>query len=164
MEKVNSDNPIQDWIENDKKLSKILLEIEKQTNSHTEQANIAFHRLSKEYQLPKYPDDVDEREMVQVADYHLYSSISVYEQLGIIRFSDSEEKDIRSQVLMAIFLVKNKLECIFDEDLDAFLGKNELQGFGYKGEDTDVEMIPVKVGESWFDLGCTYFTKNIDLE
>lgn len=63
---------------------------------------------------------------------------------------------------MAIFLVKYKFECIFDEELEEFIGDDELHGFGYKGEDIEVEMIPIKVGESWFELECTYFTKDID--
>ena len=67
------------------------------------------------YELPKYPDDIESREMIQVADYHFYDPISVYEQLGIIKFTDQKEEDIRSQVLMAIYLVKNKLELLFDD-------------------------------------------------
>lgn len=158
----NERNPLQEWIDTDVKLSKILKEIENQTSSEKEQANIAFHRLCEEYRLSKYPDDIDDREMIQVADYHFYSPISVYEQLGIIRFNNKKEKDIKSQVLTAIFLVKNKFEFVFDEEFDEFMGEGELLGFGYKGEGIGVEMIPVKVGESWFDLGCTYFTVDVD--
>jgi hypothetical protein len=158
----NEHNPLQEWIDTDAKLSKILKEIESQTKSYKEQATIAFHRLCEEYQLPKYPDDIESREMIQVADYHFYDPISVYEQLGLIKFTDQEEEDIRSQVLMAIYLVQNKLELIFDDKLDEFIGDDDLQGFGYKGEDIEVEMKPIKIGQSWFELGCTYFTKNVD--
>ncbi|UQD55607.1 hypothetical protein [Flavobacterium sp. K5-23] len=158
----NEHNPLQEWINTDAKLSKILKEIESQTKSHKEQANIAFHTLCEEYELPKYPDDIESREMIQVVDYHFYDPISVYEQLGIIRFTDQKEEDIRSQVLMAIFLVKNKLEFLFDDELDEYMGEDDLQGFGYKGEDIEVEMKPIKIGQSWFELGCTYFTKNVD--
>lgn len=158
----NEHNPLQEWIDTDAKLSEILKEIESQTKSHKEQANIAFHRLCEEYELPKYTDDIESREMIQVADYHFYDPISVYEQLGIIKFTDQKEEDIRSQVLMAIYLVKNKLELIFDDELDEFIGEADLQGFGYKGEDIEVEMKPIKIGQSWFELGFTYFTKNVD--
>lgn len=86
----NVQNPLQKWIDTDAKLSEILKQIESQTTCEKQQANIAFHRLCEEYGLPKYPDDIEDREMIQVADYHFYSPISVYEQLGIIRFSNKK--------------------------------------------------------------------------
>jgi hypothetical protein len=153
-----TNNTIQDWINSDKKLSGILTEIENLTKSEEEQALIAFHRLSDEYNLPKYPDDVKDREMIQVADWHLYTPLSVYEQLGIVKFS-YPIVDKKSLVLLSVYLINNKLEAYFDEQLELFLGEDELLGFGYKGQDTEVEMIPIKVGESWFDKGCIYFTK-----
>ena len=78
MEKHNdlTNNTIQDWINSDKKLSGILTEIENLAKSEEEQASIAFHRLSDEYNVPKYPDDVKDREMIQVADWHLYTPLA----------------------------------------------------------------------------------------
>lgn len=46
-----------------------------------------------------------------------------------------------------------------DDELDTYLGDDELSGFGYKGKSVDVEMIPIRNGESWFDKGCVYFIK-----
>ena len=161
MEKF-SQTPLEDWINSDSELSRILEKIELESKTDIERARIAFHTLAEKYSLPKYPDDVFDRETVQVADFHFYDPISLYEVLGQINFSEPSQTDIKSKVLMAVFLVKNKFEPIFDEQLDEYLGEDELFGFGYKGEDIDVEMIPVKVGESWFELGCTYFTRDVD--
>ena len=161
MEKF-SETPLEDWINSDSELSSILKKIELEGKTDIERARIAFHVLAEKYSLPKYPDDVFDRETVQVGDFHFYDPISLYEVLGKIKFSEPNQTDIKSEVLMAVFLVKNKFEPIFSEELDEYLGDDELFGFAYKGIDVEVELIPVKVGESWFDLGCTFFTKDID--
>ncbi len=159
MEKYKEINPLEDWINTDYKLSQLLSEIEAIASSECEQAQIAFHRLAENYNLPKYPDDVKDRETIQVADSHLYNPISIYEVLGKIKFVDKNLQNLKSNVLLAAYLIINNLEPFIDEELDKFLGNNQLSGFGYKGVDVDVEMIPIKVGESWFEKECEFFTK-----
>lgn len=161
MEKHNENNPVQEWIDTDKKLRKILKDIEATAKSETEQAKIAFNKLAKEYNLPKYIDDVRDRETQQVGDYHFYDPISMYEVLGKIKFADKNSENLKSNVLFAAYIVKNKFEPFIDEELNQYLGEDELAGFGYRGENIEVELIPVKVGESWFDLGCKYFIKEV---
>jgi hypothetical protein len=161
MEKYNETNPLENWINTDYKLSQLLSEIEAIASSEYEQAQIAFHRLGENYNLPKYPDDVQDRETMQVADSHLYNPISIYEVLGKIKFVDKNLQNLKSNVLLAIYLTLNKLEPIIEDELDEFLGDNQLSGFGYKGDDVGVEMIPIKVGESWFEHGCNFFTKEV---
>lgn len=161
MEKLNVNNPVQEWIDTDKKLYAILKEIEATTKSETEQAKTAFNRLAKEYNLPKYIDDIEDRETQQVGDYHLYDPISMYEVLGQLKFVDKNLENLKSNVLLAAYIVKNKLEPFIDEELDQYLGEDELAGFGYRGENIEVELIPIKVGENWFDLGCKYFIKDV---
>ena len=141
-------------------MSKILNEIETSCHSENEKARMAFHRLAETYNLSKYPDDVLNRETIQVTDFHLYEPISMYEVLAKIKFSDKNSNNLKSNVLMAAFLMVNKFEPLIDEELEDFLGNEKLYGFGYKGEDIDVELIPIKVGESWFDFGCKLFIKN----
>lgn len=85
----------------DYKLSEMLSEIEAITNSEEKQAQIVFHRLAENYNLPKYPDDVQDRETIQVADFHLYNPISIYEVLGKIKFVDKDVKNLKSNVLLA---------------------------------------------------------------
>lgn len=41
-------NPVQEWINNDEKLSKILIEIQEFSISVEEQAEMAFHRVAEE--------------------------------------------------------------------------------------------------------------------
>lgn len=158
MEKF-SETPLEDWIESDSDLKELLVSIEQEANSDIERARIAFHKLCDKYNLPKYPDDLDSRETESVGDFHLHDPISVYEVLGKIKFTNNNPEEIKSNVLFAAYLVKNKYEPLIDDELDEYLGEGELLGFGYKGEDIDVEMIPIKVGESWFEKGCTFFVK-----
>lgn len=161
MGKHKENNPLQEWIDTDHELADLLTEIEAMADSEYEQAQIAFHKLAEKYQLPKYPDDVEEQEMRQFADFHLYCPESMYEVLGKIRFADPNPHNIKSNVLLAAYFMKNGLEPFIEEELDLYLGDDTLAGFGYKGEDIDVEMVPVKKGESWFDKGCTYFIKEV---
>lgn len=161
MENYNELNPLENWISTDNKLSHLLAEIEAIASSEYEQAQIAFHRLAENYNLPKYPDDVKDSEAMQVADFHLYSPISIYEVLGKIKFVDKDIQNLKSNVLLAAYLIINNLEPFIDEELGKFLGNNQLSGFGYKGEDVYVEMIPIIEGENWFEKNCVFFTKKI---
>ena len=117
---------------------------------------LAFNKLSEKYKLPKYIDDIQSDKSTFFKSYNT----SVYEQLGKLKFLE-DEIYIKNHVLMAIYLVKNKLEINLDEKLIASTGNKEILGFGYKGKDIEVEMIPVKKGESWFELGCDYFIKEV---
>lgn len=38
----------------------------------------------------------------------------------------------------------------------------ELFGLGFRNTGSRVELVFVKYGESWVDLGCRYFTREID--
>lgn len=153
MEKYSKLNSLESWISTDYKLSQLLSDIEAITNSEQEQAQIAFHRLAENYNLPKFPDDVESND--------LYYGVSIYEILGKIKFVDKNLKNLKSNVLFAAYLIINKKEPIIDEEFDEFLENNQLTGFGYKGQDVDVEMIPIIKGESWFEKDCIYFTKLI---
>lgn len=154
-----SGTPLEDWINSDPKLLELLENIELEADTDIERAKIAFHKLAEMYDLPKYPDDLEERETIQIADFHFYEPISMYEVLGKIKFADMDLLHIKSHVLMAAYLIKNKYEPLIDSELDEYLGNDMLSGFGYKGKDVDVTLIPVKVGESWQEKGCTYFIK-----
>jgi hypothetical protein len=82
---MRKENLLQTWIDTDNQLSKILNEIETSCHSENEKARMAFHRLAETYNLSKYPDDVLNRETIQVTDFHLYEPISMYEVLEIGR-------------------------------------------------------------------------------
>ena len=59
MEKHKEISPLQEWINTDKKLSAILVEIQELPISVEEQAELAFHRVSEAYNIPKTPQDID---------------------------------------------------------------------------------------------------------
>jgi hypothetical protein len=160
--KNSNKNPLQEWINSDSELNELLNDIDSKVIGEYEKAKVGFHKLSEKYNLPKYPDDVENRETIIVGDFHLYEPISMYEVLGKLKFVDNKSENLKSNVLFAAYLIINKLEPFIDEELDEYLKNDQLIGFGYKGEDVDVLMIPIKENESWFDKGCSYFTKNID--
>ncbi|RKS03447.1 hypothetical protein [Flavobacterium sp. 102] len=152
-------NSLPNWINSDSDLQILLENIDAQTVNEYEKASIAFDKLTELYGLPKYPEDIQSRETYQVGDFHLYNSISMYEVLGKLKFVNKSTEELKSNVLLAAYLIKNSFEPNIDDELDTYLGDDELSGFGYKGKSVDVEMIPIRNGESWFDKGCVYFIK-----
>jgi hypothetical protein len=125
------------------------------SKSYEDQAEIAFHMVSDMYKISKFPQENDDE-----VDY--LESTSVYEQLGFLKFLEPNV-DLRGLVLCAIYFVKNG----YITDIDAVFSKKygtkipDCSGFGFKGNNTNVEIIFVKKEESWFDLGCKMFTKYV---
>lgn len=167
MDELLSENIIQQWIAEDKKLSNALVKIENLGLSEKDQAEIAFHIISDMYQLPKMPSDIvyDENEDVIgvcVEEEEDYDPSSVYQELGLIKYLNSGE-DPRGNVLMAIYIVKNKLHVDIDEVYKKKdNSKMKTSGIGFKGENTDVEIVFVDSGKSWFELGCILFMRSVD--
>jgi len=155
---------IDNWIEEDKNLQKIIQEIERKTTSVKEQAELAFHSVSDYFNVPKLPDDKDETDEVEDGEDYDETNSSVYEQLGILKYLEPQE-DLRGNILTAIYFLvfgyRTSVDFIFEKYLE--INKNEILGIGYKGKNSEVEIILVKKGESWFDLGCSYFTKYLEL-
>ncbi|MCD0471965.1 hypothetical protein [Flavobacterium sp. JAS] len=158
MEKYDNDltsDTITDWINEDKGLQKIIQEIESKTESFEEQAELAFHLVSAYFDVPKLEseDQLD-------GDYDEFMNTCVYEQLGLLKYLEPNE-DIRGQVLTAIYFLKydyrTDIQFVFEKYYANH--KDEITGIGFKGENSKVEIVFVKKGESWFDLGCTYFTR-----
>ena len=98
-------NPLIDWINSDSELKSLLKKIDSQTEDEHKKAQIAFDNLSELYNLPKYPEDIDSRETYQVGDFHLYNSISMYEVLGKLKFANSNIEELKSNVLLAAYLM-----------------------------------------------------------
>lgn len=158
MEKY-SDTSLDDWMNDDPELLVLLKEIDLQAETEIERAEIAFHKLAEKYNLLKFPSDTIESETQESEDFDFQDSTSMYEALGKIKFANPDPVNIKSNVLLAAYLVKNGFEPLIDEEVDNYLEGDELAGLGFKGEGIDVEMIPIKAGESWFDKGCTLFIK-----
>lgn len=161
MGKYNNNNPIQDWIDNDKKLSSILVEIQEMSIQIEEQAEIAFHRVSETYHIPKLPEDIEVGDR-GYDDEDMEEPISVYHHLGIIKFLNPEN-DPRGNVLSAIYFAKEKLEIdyeiVFSEALKSGIDITQITGIGFLGENSYVKIVFVKHTESWYELGCSFFVK-----
>lgn len=148
---------ITNWINEDKGLQKIIQEIESKTESFDEQAELAFHLVSEYFDVSKLPADMEELEDYDVDDE---MNSCVYEQLGILKYLEPEE-DLRGQVLTAIYFLKfdYRTDAAFIFEKYPSINKDEIAGIGFKGENSKVELVLVKKGQSWFDLGCIYFTR-----
>lgn len=148
-------NPIELWIKTDEKLSAILTKIEKQAVSLEKQAEMAFHQVAENYNLPKMPQDID-------YDVHDDEMQSVYEILGLVNYTFPEE-DPRGNVMFALCSVHDNIPFDMNE-LTKKAKQNginfaEISGIGYLGDNYNVKIIFVKKNESWFDLGCKFFVK-----
>ncbi|WP_310556022.1 hypothetical protein [Flavobacterium sp.] len=144
MENTNPLNvdPIQEWVNSDKELSKILVEIQEMSISIEEQAEVAFHRISEMYKLPKLPDDISDDQVGKDEE----EPTSVYEQLGLLKYLNPND-DIRGLVLLAIYSVKEG----FGADVSSivsemFTDDSDNTGIGHIGENSNVEIIIVKKG------------------
>lgn len=154
------ENLIQQWIDSDKELSDMLVEIQNLNIPINEQVEIAFHRISDFYGLPKIPknitplkdDDTNDKEFEQT---------SVYEQYGLLKFLHDEDKDLRGVLLSAIYFVKNGYVADIDEVYKKYYSINKLpiEGIGFTKTNSNVELVFVEKGESWFDLGCKMFIR-----
>lgn len=152
---------LEEWVDSDQNLNEKTTELFESNLPVEEQAREALTYLIKNYSLPEMPLDLEDRVGVVVAGAN-YQPISIYEQIAQLKFANPENNDPRYLVLTSAYLIKHGLAIDFSDQLQAFLGKSELLGLGYRGEDIlEAELIPVKKGESWFELGCTYFTKEM---
>jgi len=103
--------------------------------------------------------EVEDREW-QNAEDSWYAPLSVLEQVAQLKFVEPENNDPRYLALNAAYLIHHKLVIDLGPEMDKYLEYDELKGLGYRGIDIfEAELIPVKKGESWFDKGCSFFTK-----
>ncbi len=155
-------NEIQQWIDSDKVLSDVLVEIQEMPISLQEQAEVAFHRISEMYGVPKMPEDIvydnDEESESITSDNPEQSS--VYEQLGLFKYLHPDD-DPRGLVLAAIYAVINNLSIDMGDIYNKKYGRKTptLYGIGWIGENSKVEIIFIEKGESWYDAGCKVFVK-----
>lgn len=151
---------LEEWVEADTELTKKINEGYDSDLSPEVQARKLLAYLATQYTLPLTPMDVSEQEEEGAGD-SWYLPISMLEQVAQLRFAEPENNDPRYLVLNAAYLIHHKLVIDLSQELEDFLGDEELQGLGYRGEDVlEAELIPVKKSESWFEKSCTFFTKD----
>ncbi|WP_026966802.1 hypothetical protein [Algoriphagus terrigena] len=152
---------LEEWVESEEELNRKITELYESDLSAEEQALEILSYLLERYNLPQTPLEIEDREWEDTGD-SWYLPISMFEQIAQLKFVEPENNDPRYLVLNAAYLIHHKLVIDLSQELGDFLGEDELQGLGYRGEDIlEAELIPVKKGESWFDKGCTFFTKEM---
>lgn len=152
---------LEEWVDSDQNLNEKTTELFESNLPVEAQAREAINYLIKNHNLPEMPLDLEDRVGVEVEDTS-YQPVSIYEQIAQLKFANPENNDPRYLVLTSAYLIKHRLSIDFSAQLKAFLGNSELLGLGYRGEDIlAAELIPVKKGESWVELKCNYFTKEV---
>jgi len=152
---------LEEWVESEKDLKEKITELYESDRPAEEQARETLRYLVEHYELPQTPMDIEDREWEDAGD-SFYLPISMFEQIAQLRFVEPENNDPRYLVLNSAYLIKHKLHIDMSQELGELLGEEELQGLGYRGEDIlEAELVPVKKGESWSDLGCRFFTKEV---
>jgi hypothetical protein len=152
---------LEEWVDSEQELNNKTTEIFESDLSNEEQAIEALHYLVQVYGLPQTPMDLEvgEEESDQNSSF---SPISMFELVAQLKFADPENNDPRYLVMTAAYLIKHKLVIDMTQKLGEYLGDDELLGLGYKGDDIlEAELVPVKKGESWSELGCRFFIKEV---
>ena len=151
---------LEEWVAADTELTRKINEGYDSDLSPKEQARKLLAYLATQYTLPLTPMNVSEQEWEGAGD-SCYLPISMLEQVAQLRFAEPENNDPRYLVLNAAYLTHHQLVIDLSQELEDFLGDEELQGLGYRGEDVlEAELIPVKKSESWLEKSCTFFTKD----
>ena len=153
------ENIVELWINSDSQLSKILTDIESETEILESQAEKAFHKVAEEYNLPKMPNDID------YDDENYDDEIkSVYEVLGLIKYAYPDE-DPRGNVMLALTCVKDNIpfdmENVLSEAEKQGIDTSQIFGICYTGTDYNVEIKFIFNGENWADSNCNLFLKTV---
>jgi hypothetical protein len=152
------ENLVQNWIDTDKMIYDMIVEIESTGKSFPEQAELAFEKLSKLYNIPRMPNDIDDEEL---EDYEELDGVtdkrSLFEEHALIKYLAEEKEDPRSLVLSAAFHLLNDYRVDLFQVAEKEFGENipekckiAIKGEGFNG----VVVFPQKESKSWFELGC----------
>ena len=151
------ENLIENWINTDKKLYDLIVEIDSTEKSLVEKAEIAFEKLSKMYNIPRMPNDIDDEEFENDEEFDGIEQRSLFEEHALIKYLAEENKDPRGMVLSATFHLLNNyrvdLYQVAEKEFGKIIPENckiAIKGEGFNGE----VVFPQKESKSWFDLGC----------
>ena len=153
------ENLIDNWINNDRKLYDLIIEIESTNKSLVEQAEMAFEKLAKLYNIPRMPSDINDEEFDYDEDLELRS---LFEEHALIKFLTEKNEDPRGIVLSAAFHLLNDYRVDLFQVAEKEFGKKipEECKIGIKGDGYNGEIVfPQKESKSWVDLGCVIMTQ-----
>jgi hypothetical protein len=147
-------NKIQEWINEDDNLYKLILEIQSSDNNPNRQAEIAFNKLCELYSVPKMPEDV----ITIVQDSAItYDPRSLFEEYALLKFLAPENEDPRGLILSATYnILHNNLVDYYEIAQKEY--NNELPNvcqIGVSGNGLNSKVIFFqKETKNWEDLGC----------
>ena len=157
------ENPIENWINTDKKLNVLIVEIESTDKSLIEKAQMAFERLCVLYNIPRMPDDIIEEEYDDNEEYDEFKNErSLFGEHALIKYVAGKNEDPRGLVLSAAYHILNDYGVDLFQVAEKKFGKNIPENFqiGIKGDGYFGEVVfPQKESISWFDLGCKIMIK-----
>lgn len=151
------ENLIENWINTDKKLYALIVEIDSTEKSLVEKAEVAFEKLSKLYNIPRMPNDIDDEEFEDSEEFDEIEQRSLFEEHALIKYLSEENEDPRGMVLSAAFHLLNDYRVDLFQVAEKEFGKSipenckiAIKGEGFNGE----VVFPQKESKSWFDLDC----------
>ena len=100
-------NLIGNWINTDQKLYNLIVEIDLTDKSLVEKAEMAFEKLSKLYNIPRMPNDIDDDEFEDDEEFDGIEQRSLFEEHALIKYLAEENEDLRGKVLSAAFHLLN---------------------------------------------------------
>ena len=151
------ENLIQKWINTDKKLYDLIMEIESTKKSLPEQAELAFEKLSSLYNIPRMPSNIDDEEVDDSSEQR-----SLFEEHAYIKYLADENDDPRGTILSAAFHLLNNYRVDLFQVAEKEFGKSipEKCKIGIIGEGFNGKVVfPQKESKSWFELGCKIMTQ-----
>jgi hypothetical protein len=157
-----TNNPLSDWIESDPKLREIIERLTVSGKTIEEQAKSGFYEISEAYNVPKYPDDITDKDYEEYEKKGIEYPTSVFEEVGRIRYCHPNE-DIRGIVLWAIYNSKTGYSFDINECARRHFGSEEKIPeeylVYYTGKDIDSLLHFLPDGESWVKPGVKYASK-----
>lgn len=151
------ENLIENWINTDKKLFNLIVEIDSTDKSLFEKAEIAFEKLSELYNIPRMPNDIDDQNFEDDEEFDGLEQRSLFEEHALIKHLAEKNEDPRGMVLSAAFHLLNNYRVdliqVAEKEFGKRIPKNckiAVKGEGFNGE----VVFPQKESKSWFDLGC----------
>jgi hypothetical protein len=150
-------NPVEHWINTDKQLNDLIVEIESGDKTLSEKAEIAFEKLSELYEIPRMPTDIKDEELDDDDFDGVTDQRSLFEEHALIKYLADENEDPRGMVLSAAFHLLNDYRVDLFQVAEKEFEKNipkkcriGIKGEGYNGE----VVFPQKETKSWIELGC----------
>ena len=151
------ENQIINWINSDKKLYDLIIEIESTEKTLAEKAEMAFEKIPALYNIPKMPDDIKDDSSEYDEESDDLNQRSLFEEHALIKYLAEENEDPRGIVLSSAFHLLNDYRVDFfrvaEKEFADKIPENcriAVKGEGFNGQ----VVFPQKETESWFDLGC----------